>query len=153
MAEKASSAYLDAMQAEHREVGKLIHAVEAAFATAALQGWKGSGTSQVVEPLIALRDFMRGHFAQEEEGGYLEEALSHAPRLCVQASQLERQHPQLLAKISDACDLAGKRRDDPSVWPSIQEDARAAIKELLAHEAGENQLVQQAFNTDLGMAD
>lgn len=153
MAEESSSAYIKALKAEHRELGQLVRAVDVALAAAADQGWKGQRTSHVVEQLVTLCDFMRDHFAQEEEGGYLEEALSHAPRLGPQAARLLHQHPQLLARIGDVCDLARKRHDDPSAWPAIHENAHAAIKELLAHETGENQLVQQAFNADLGLAD
>ncbi len=96
---------------------------------------------------------MRDHFAQEEQGGYLEEALSYAPRLGPQAAKLERQHPQLLARMDDVCDTAHKRGSEPVAWPAILDGARAAIKELMAHESGENQIIQKAFNTDLGLAD
>ena len=153
MAEESYNAYLEALKAEHRQLGQMVGQAEAALAAAAGQGWTGQRATHVVEQLIALRDLMREHFAQEEAGGYLEEALSHAPRLGPQAARLERQHPQLLARISDVCELARKRHDDPSAWPAIHENARGAIKELLAHEAGENQLVQQAFNVDLGLTD
>jgi Hemerythrin HHE cation binding domain len=153
MAEDNSSAYLEALKAEHRELGHLVHGVEAALAAAAEEGWQGQRTSHVLEQLVTLRDFMGHHFAQEEEGGYLEEALSHAPRLAPQAARLQRQHPQLLARIDDVCDLARKRHDDASAWPAIHDNAQAAMKELLSHEAGENQLVQQAFNVDVGLAD
>ena len=153
MTEESSSPYLAALKVEHRELAQLVRTVEAGFSSAAGHGWKGERTSQVVEQLAALRGFVRDHFAQEEEGGYLEEALSHAPRLGPEAARLERQHPQLIAKISDVCDLALKQHGDPLAWPTIQENAHAAFKELLNHEAGENQLLLRAFNADLGLTD
>ena len=153
MVEESSSPYLAASKAEHRALAQLVRNVEAALATAAQQGWKGQCNSHVVEQFVTLRDFIRDHFAQEEEGGYLDEALSHAPRLAPEAARLEHQHPQLLEKISHLCDLARQRQADPSAWPGIQEHAHAALKELLVHEAGENQLVVQAFNVDLGLAE
>lgn len=153
MTEDSSSPYLAALKVEHRELAQLVRTVEGAFSAAADQGWKGERTLQVVERLAAVRDFMRDHFAREEEGGYLDEAISHAPRLGPEAARLERQHPQLLGKINDAYDEALKqhsspREGDPFAWPTIQETTHAVLKELLTHEAGENQLLMQAFNAD-----
>lgn len=153
MAEERMLPYIRQVEHEHRELESLLRRLDDALLQGASEGWNLRATERALELLIALQDHLKYHFAQEEAGGYLEEALSVAPRFSHQADQLLRQHPMLAAMIADAIDEARRHLDDPPHWLMIEAAITEMLKKLKAHEAGENRILEEAFNTDLGLAD
>jgi hemerythrin len=133
-----------AFDAEHRE---LNHLVQETRQFVIHMPFSGETAEQSRHVLSRLRAHLEHHFAQEEQGGYLEEALVHAPRYSSHASRLLAQHPVMLGRVSDVLTLAGSGDFTEARWPKVQQEVSKLLKELLAHEAGENQLVQRAFNT------
>lgn len=103
--------------------------------------------------LAELRDQIEGHFAQEEVGGYMEEALSRAPRFSLQAAALLKQHTQLAREVHELLVRAEAGRDNSGIWKNLYADLQALLKRLRAHEAGENRMIEAAFNEDLGLVD
>lgn len=100
--------------------------------------------------IVALRDDLRRHFEQEEEGGYLEEALTRVPSMAPQAAQLQKQHAEFL-KIAEQMIADAQCGDRPEgIWTRLKGDYARFAKKLLAHEASENKLLERAFNEDMG---
>jgi hypothetical protein len=92
-----------------------------------------------------LRDYLQHHFAEEEEGGVLEEAMCRLPRLCPRAAALERQHGNLreqMARIieqAERCGCSAERRQ------AVARDFSRFAYALRAHEAAENGIAEEAF--------
>lgn len=114
-----------------------------------LKGELGSGScarERVGDITRRLLGVLETHFAAEEEGGYFAEAIAVAPRLSRQASVLEAQHPELLDRLGSL--LSAVDGDDfPASARARHEEFREA---LLEHESAENDLLYDAFETDLG---
>lgn len=139
---------LAAFGAEHRELCRLVRSI--ADGLASDRPWRHQRASGVLAGLRDLQNRLEHHFAREEAGGYLEEALTQAPRFSAQAAHLLEQHAQLLGQLRQVVQMAAAARETSSAWPALKGECATFIKELLAHEAAENQLVQEAFNIDLG---
>ena len=100
--------------------------------------------------ILALRERLARHFAQEEEGGYLDEAVTRVPKMAPQARSLQRQHHEFL-DLADAMLVdAGSDEATSVVWSKLKSDYVSFAKRLSAHEAAEDVLLQRAFNEDPG---
>lgn len=104
----------------------------------------------VTTAIIALRHDLREHFEREEQGGYLEEAVTRVPELVPQANQLQKQHAEFL-RLAEEMVADAQCGDQPvGVWNRLKDDYTRFAKQLLAHESAENRLLERAFNEDLG---
>lgn len=137
---------------EHRELNRSIHELEQCFALAPLEATPQS-CREAAAQLQRLRDHLAAHFAQEEEGGYLEEALSRVPRFGPQAAVLERQHAPLLARLDALVQRVCQTQQAIEGWPQLAADFRGFVQSLLEHEIAENRIVQAACNRDLDLDD
>jgi hypothetical protein len=98
-----------------------------------------------------LRDLaaaLQVHFGFEELGGYLIEEIATAPGLQRQAAALEGQHRTIVVGVDR---LIARVGDDDL------EDVKRGIAELLdvlgEHERGENRLLLDAVDRDVGVVD
>ena len=111
---------------------------------------------QLANMLVQLRNQLAIHFSLEEAYGYFDEPVSAAPRLCRQADRLRRQHEELFEALRGIAQCASRAADDQS---SIEESTRIVSvylqfhEQLGAHESAENELIQDAFNEDIGVGD
>lgn len=111
---------------------------------------------QIVDLLCRLRDQLALHFTLEEAYGYFEDAIDIAPQLSEQADALRSQHQALFADFCQIVDAA-----EQLLYGESQGHDRARIArmfhnfraELQLHEAREHELIQAAFNDDLGCGD
>ncbi|MBX9791745.1 MAG: hemerythrin domain-containing protein [Pirellulales bacterium] len=144
------TAYLQQVRAEHYDLEQLVRQIEEAFGSARIQGWPPTSAPRLTELLTELNDQIQRHFAQEEVGGYMEEALSLAPRFSGQAQALLKQHAELSQAVRE---LQARAKAEVLAWNSLHADLLTLLKKLKAHEAGENRIIEAAFNEDLGLAD
>ena len=93
------------------------------------------------------------HFMHEEEGGYLSEALSQAPRFTDRATELQQQHPQMLKAVRELYQQAQSGDGSAGWWSSLQAAYQSLAEQIHAHETGENDLVQKAFTEDIGASE
>lgn len=140
------AAFIAAFQAEHREMGTLVQTLRRVFSGA--QPWSPESSNEGAEALAALTKHLRHHFEQEEEGGYLEEALSAAPRFSQEAAVLLAQHPVMLQQANQVLELA-RSTSDAAAWEKLKNDVKSLIAAMIAHETAENKIVRQALNTEL----
>ena len=112
--------------------------------------------AQLAEMLVELRNQLAIHFSLEEAYGYFDEPVSADPHLCRQADLLRRQHEELFEALRGIAQCASRAADDQS---SIEESTRIVSaylrfhEQLGAHESAENELIQDAFNEDIGVGD
>jgi len=110
----------------------------------------------LVDWLSELRDQLALHFALEEAYGYFDEPLSVAPQLSEKADRLRMEHQELYSEFSELVDRAEKmyfagQTAALALWVGphfLDFDAR-----LSDHEQRENELIYDAFDSDIGVGD
>ena len=141
------SAFPELITSEHEE---LVRAVREAGDELASPNRE---RNRVNDKLIHLSEFVESHFRQEEQGGYMADALRHSPQLRARAEALKEQHEQLQEEIDKLQLLVHSGVESPHWWERVQVDFQHFAARLTNHEHAENQLVQEAFNRDIGGGD
>jgi hemerythrin len=100
--------------------------------------------------LVAVRAHLADHFRFEEEDGYLDAARKREPRLERAVEQFAEEHRGLMRGL-DALLVAAAGAT--VLKDGLREGIRQWVKEVRQHEARENDLVQDAFEQDLGTKD
>lgn len=147
MIEQEYLAFAAAFQAEHRELRRLVQVLRHALGKEG--GWSRELAREALEAFEALKTHLTEHFAQEEEGGYLEQALAVAPRYSDEAKLLLTQHALMTEQVAHVVETAQRALDDANAWTALKAEARELLQKLVEHETAENQIVQQALNTGI----
>ena len=136
---------------QHRDLHARLLALRADFAVG--HDADPPSVKAIRDRLLELRDHLREHFVQEEQGGFLEESIARMPRLSVAARKVVAEHPRLLAELDTLVDKLPTQdvRDDS--WDEAAHGFAAFTEHLLAHERNENAVVQQGYNEDFGFGD
>lgn len=103
--------------------------------------------------LAMLSEQVESHFRHEEHGGYLTDALARAPHLRSRAEVLQEEHLTLQEQIDKLHLLVHSGVESPSWWTRVESDFHVFAARLHDHEHAETQLVQEAFNQDIGTGD
>ena len=130
---------------QHRDLHRLVQTVREALGPPRRAG-------AVRDAARALRDHLAVHFAQEEQGGFMEEAIARIPRLSAAVTRVLRDHPDLLAELDRLIESLPVS-DSAAAWAIAASDFDAFIDHLYAHERNENAVVQEGYNEDLGLVD
>ncbi len=137
--------------AEHRDLFNLMLSVRSAFAVAC------PPTQERRESLLAclhhLRQHLTDHFAQEEQGGFLEESVARMPRLSAAVRSILGQHPALLAELDRVIEDLETAAAGADAWPRADHDFEVFSAHMAAHERSENAVVQEGYNEDLGLVE
>lgn len=145
--------YVDHLIAEHRRLHRILRVARNAIMP--LDNATGNvPAADIVKLLGEVREELAHHFAQEDGGGCLEEAVSRCPTLSDEVRRIEAEHPWLLESIDRL--IAQARDSDRSVKGRI-EVARGfdeLCAQLDAHEGAENALLRKGFGANInGTAD
>jgi len=137
-----------AILAGHQELKGLLERIDHVLAT------RSDTVEEACHLLAQLGDRLVKHFALEEQEGYFEEAVLHAPQLVAKVNRLLAQHPKM---CSQAHSLVQEATGQPSQaaewWETTHRLFLAFRDELLRHERAEDRLLQEAYNLDLGSHD
>jgi iron-sulfur cluster repair protein YtfE (RIC family) len=136
--------------AEHRDLFNLMSSVRSALAS------KESTPDRhavLLSLLHQLRDHLHNHFAQEEEGGFLEEAVTRMPRLSAAVRSILRQHPDLLAELDRVIGVLESATVPAESWSQASDAFEVFSAHMAAHERSENAVVQEGYNEDLGLVE
>jgi len=139
------------IQRQHQELQKLVRAIGHLFSHQPEGTSLGNFANEARHALAELRHHLAEHFTQEEDGGYLEEAVARVPRLGTCVAMLEKQHPELLAEIDRVIACAAVQPATAEQRQQIGADFARFARNLLRHEDIENRMLQEGFNDDLGM--
>jgi len=90
------------------------------------------------------------HFRFEEQNGYMDAVRKREPRLERTIHQLAEEHGQLRQSLEA---LIGEARGVTSLGDTLREGIQGWIERVRQHEFRENNLVQDAFNLDIGAED
>ena len=106
--------------------------------------------SELLRLIAETEQLLLAHFAFEEAGGYLSDALAIAPRLSKRAAVLQRDHRKFTARFAKLATFARELREVDESWEYLGIAIREFIRELRVHELEESRLVLEAFLDDLG---
>jgi hypothetical protein len=110
----------------------------------------GAGLTELRAQLAATRAHVTEHFRFEEQNGYMDAVRKREPRLERTIQQLADEHRQLAQSLEALIEQA---RAATSLGDSLRDEVREWIERVRRHEIHENDLVQDAFNLDIGAED
>ena len=110
----------------------------------------------LVERMSQLRDQLALHFALEEAYGYFDDPVDVAPRLSHAAETLRSEHRELYMQLTHIVDrgerlLHNEQLATLALW--IGPGYLGFDDALRDHESRENELIYEAYDTDLGAGD
>jgi len=147
--DRADPVIMSHLLAQHRELHDLLVEARKKF-----DGPAGAvARAEAAGRLGTLRQHLARHFAQEEQGGFMEESLTRMPRLARAVGRVMAEHPILLAELDGLLERLGAGDRGGDAWQQAGRDFEAFASRLLAHERNENAVVQDGYNEDLGFAD
>jgi len=136
----------DAVVEQHRRLRELLSQIQTAL------DQRQIGMAEVGDLLARLGDQLIRHFALEESGGYLCEALLHAPQLVRRANDLLAQHPKMARQArSLAAEPVAAAGGD--WWGETHQRFTAFAHELREHERREDRLLQEAYTHETHASD
>jgi len=105
--------------------------------------------ADIVRVLRQVREELAHHFAEEEAGGCLDEAVSRCSSLSAEARRIEAEHPQVLEDLDRL--IAQALDCDKSVEKQIalKRGFDELCQQLVAHEAAENVLLRKGFGVNV----
>lgn len=139
--------FCETVHEAHEDLRELLRTIEQVSALR-------TGSDEILAGRLAdLKIHLRLHFEHEEEGGYFHEVVAAAPWLAEQAAALEQEHAQLMELLDGLLETFRPTVRQPVGRPAVNKCFEEFNRLFHKHEAAEAQLVQQAFNDDLGAAD
>lgn len=144
-----SLAYARHLLGEHRRLHQMLVRVE--------ESWPATESGRRDAVLIArlhsaareLRDELAKHFAEEEAGGVLEEAVSRNPELGPEESRLVQDHASLLADLDAMIARLQSGRDAGELPQDVEQEFQRLTKRLHEHEAAENRILARGFRIEV----
>ena len=136
--------YIDHLFAEHRRLHALLKQMRAAIAQSVGPDETPSFAA-AQRTLALLHQELAHHFAQEESGGCMDEAVSRCPRLAGEEHRIEGEHSQILAELDQ---LIAQTKSLPPTHANqlaVQRAFDRLCQRLHDHERAENGLLAQGF--------
>ena len=134
------------MRAEHTEICELVTALYRVLAE------HHEPASRVVHLLDSLLERTTGHFHDEEAYGLFEDLTRRSPQEAATVRALQAEHAQLLVSLEQLrAQVGGALTRDG--WEQLEHGFREFANALCHHEARENQLLIDAYESDLGTQD
>ena len=134
------------IQQDHAELRKLLGEVHQALSR------REASVDAVASLIESLTVHLEAHFQEEEATGVFDQVTAREPRLCDRASALCAEHDQL-RKTAAALNQAAKSADGADWWDRLETAFHEFSKDLMRHEHEENELVQEAYEQDIGAGD
>ena len=103
-----------------------------------------------VHQISALLKKLEAHFHEEEEEGFFDQITACAPRFATETDRLMQEHQVLLKQMRCLTALAETCEGSDLWWDRLKNDFHEFRVTIMHHESAENQLLQRAFNEDIG---
>ncbi len=100
-----------------------------------------------------LKDELVHHFHEEDDGGFFEGIVDHAPRLSERIAALREEHVQLLEQLNELQAKADVPSASLEWWEDMEHSFHEFSCELMRHEHRENEILQEAYGVDIGAQD
>jgi hypothetical protein len=138
-------ALVEHLHHEHHRLNQLL--LEIGYEVAALgqAGRPAGALVRLSQRLVALRSELQAHFAEEETGGCLEEAMVRCPSLSGEGKAILAEHKVLNRSLEQ---LVVQTRNPSAVPADVEKSYRAFAEMLQAHDAAETRILQMAFGAE-----
>jgi hypothetical protein len=140
--------YVNHLLAEHRRLHFLQRQMRTAVGGSVGPDEQPSFAG-VVQALVRLREELTRHFAEEEGGGCLDEAVSRCPSLSGDEQRITDEHPQLLAALDRLIEQARTQPPTHQTQLAIEREFDRICEQLRQHEQAENALLSRAFGVGI----
>lgn len=100
-----------------------------------------------------LKDELVQHFHEEDEGGFFDGIVEHAPRLSERIEALRQEHDRLLEQLNELQTKVDVPAPSPEWWQELERSFHDFSCELMRHEHRENEILQEAYGVDIGAQD
>jgi hypothetical protein len=138
-------AYVEHLYHEHHQLDQLVLEIGHEVAELGHAIRTADARAHLAQRLGDLHKQLRTHFAEEEAGGCLEEAVTRCPSLCDECHAILAEHVVLNRTLEDLV----KRSRDPELAPAdLQRNYQAFVERLRAHDAAETRMLQMAFGAE-----
>ena len=127
-------AFVEHLRKEHDQLHQTVSAVK--------RDLDAAEPRRLSEGLLRLRQQLVEHFAQEERGGCLEEAVSYAPHLSTPVAEIEHEHASILMLLDQLI-----KRSENCGRADFRESFQLFVTVVQDHESAENRILQNAFGT------
>jgi predicted nucleic acid-binding Zn-ribbon protein len=138
-------AYLEHLQSEHHRLNCALLEIRHQFAELRRNPQPQVAVAALIERLDNLRSELSAHFAEEEAGGCLEEAVARCPSLGPEVKALMGEHPELARALEE---LLARMKSQTPDEEARQQQFEAFAAALKAHECAENRVLQFALGGD-----
>jgi len=140
--------YVEHLIREHRRLHRMLRLARAAIVGTG--GPDGDTTfADIVRILRQVREELAHHFAEEEAGGCLDEAVSQCPSLSAEARRIEAEHPQLLDSVDRLIAQALDCDQSFEKQVALKRGFDELCRQLVAHETAENVLLRKGFGANV----
>jgi hypothetical protein len=140
-----SRSYVNHLLSEHRRLHGLLREARRAIVGNGVR----KSAAECTAVLREVRDELQRHFAEEEGGGCLAEAVSRCPALSAEARAIEAQHPGLLLRLETLLNQVATAEPTAGCRVETLREFDDLLRELHAHEAAENNLLRRGFGTNV----
>jgi len=107
-----------------------------------------------IETLADLAGHVVTHFVHEEQDdGFFDNVVEQAPRLQSKAAELIEEHATMIDALTGMQIFAAKNEPSEAWWKDLAARFEAFWLSFSRHERAEIDMVQEAFNEDIGPAD
>jgi len=138
-------AYIEHLRHEHHQIIQLLLEIGHQITNAGNAAPSSAARDALVRRLGELYKQLRTHFAEEEAGGCLEEAVTRCPSLGDECQTILAEH----AVLSRELEQLVKHSQDPSVSPAdLALSYQAFAQQLRVHDAAETRMLQMAFGAE-----
>ena len=108
---------------------------------------------RVAQLLENLLERVAAHFKDEEAAGLFQDLTRRMPQHAGEIETLRSQHDQLLENLVKLNRVAANGELIAETWAELEHNFRNLTTELCHHEARENELLQLAYDDDIGSHD
>lgn len=136
-------------RAEHAQMHHLLGEARAQMKACKINA--GGMGACMADTIAQLRTRLAAHFAREDKGGWLEEAVVRAPHLAKRLTTLEQEHAPLMEQLNRLHQDAVKLQPTPEATTEFETEFEAFAARLLAHEEAENAILCTGFNEDMDL--
>ena len=140
------------LNAEHRTMTRMVREADRRLHACEATGWARPAVDEWAEALTTLLQHVEHHFAQEEDGGYMEEALTLVPRFAPQEPRLMTEDAELLTGLVTLLGKLRRAAYDAAALGDVAVRYRHLRQRLLDHERAENEVLAHAFNFEMETA-
>lgn len=140
--------YVEHLRQEHRRLHDVLAQTDRSLAEAGRSPDFGREAREIAQRLSNLRDELNHHYAEEEAGGCLEEALLRCPSIAPEVKRVQAEHPALKQEMDLLVAKAAKLAQTPTDWAELKRGFEEIGAKLRMHEAAENRILLYGFGAE-----